>query len=310
MKILVTGGAGFIGSHVADRFIREGHEVHVIDNLTSGMRENVPEDAVFHELDITSADTTRLVENERYEAIAHLAAQIDVRKSVADPAFDAEVNVVGFLRLMEAARRSGLRKVIFSSTGGAIYGEPEWVPQDESHRLAPLSPYGLSKLTAEQFLSFYQRTYQIDTVALRYANVYGPRQQSHGEAGVIAIFAGLLLDQRSPKIYGDGEQTRDYVYVEDVVEANYLALDFNGSGTFNVGTGVETSVNTLFGHLRRQIAPHIDAVYEPPRAGEQLRSVLSFRKAASELGWRPRVSLPVGLKSTVEWFKSRTEHAP
>ncbi|MBT8402045.1 MAG: GDP-mannose 4,6-dehydratase [Rhodothermia bacterium] len=309
MNILVTGGAGFIGSHVADAQLKAGHEVHILDDLSSGKRENISEDAVLHELDIRNAEVEGIWEENRFEVLVHHAAQMDVRRSVADPSFDADVNLRGFLNLMEAGRKHGLRKVVFASTGGAIYGEPDYTPQDEKHPLRPLSPYGITKLATEKYLFFYEQEYGIPYVALRYGNIYGPRQNPHGEAGVIAIFIDRLLTERQPVIYGDGKQTRDYVYVGDVVAANMAALNYDGSGIFNVGTGRETDVNTLFRLLRDEISPDVPEHHEAGRPGEQRRSVLDFSKIESVLGWKPAVSIEAGLSETVSWFREKETSA-
>jgi len=308
MKILVTGGAGFIGSHVADALVGAGHEIHVIDDLSAGKIDNVSGDVTFHQYDIRSPEASRLFDEHRYEALVHLAAQMDVRRSVADPRFDADVNVGGILNLMEAGRKTGLKKVVFSSTGGAIYGEPEYVPQDEGHPVQPISPYGITKLTTEKYLYFYQQAYGIDFVALRYGNVYGPRQNPHGEAGVIAIFIKRLVSGDPVMIYGDGEQTRDYVFVEDVARANMAALDHEGSGTFNIGTAVETTVNELFAVIRDRIAPSTPGSYAPARVGEQMRSVLDYGLAERVLGWSPEVGIHEGLLRTVDWFSAVEEN--
>jgi len=305
MTILVTGGAGFIGSHVADALLTAGHTVHILDDMSGGRRENVPSKAVLHEMDIRSAAVSELWSKHRFEVMFHLAAQMDVRRSVADPSFDADVNVRGFLNLMEAGRANGLRKVVFSSTGGAIYGEPEHVPQDEQHSLNPLSPYGITKLCTEKYLFFYEQTHGIEWVALRYGNVYGPRQNPHGEAGVVAIFAERMLAGQQPVINGDGLQTRDYVYVRDVVDANLKALNHAGSGIFNVGTSVETDVNTLFRVIRDALAPDMPEEHGPGKPGEQKRSVLSYAHSEAVLGWRPTVSVAEGLRETAFWFRDR-----
>ena len=305
MKILVTGGAGFIGSHIVDALLSREHEVHVIDNLSGGFREQVASDAVFHELDIRDASIAKLWEKEQFEVLFHLAAQMDVRKSVADPGYDANVNIGGLLNLMEAGRKNGLKKVVFSSTGGAIYGEPERVPQDESHTLQPLSPYGITKLCSEKYLHFYKVSYGIDYVALRYGNVYGPRQNPHGEAGVVAIFSERMLDGDQPFINGDGLQTRDYVFVSDVVEANMKALHHAGSDIFNVGTGVETNVVQLFETLRDVLAPTMPVAYAPGKPGEQMRSVLDYSKSSNTLGWSPQVEVTQGLTTVAEWFAEK-----
>ena len=279
MRILVSGGAGFIGSHTVDALVADGgHEVSIIDDLSAGKREQVNSRARFHQADIRDAAAVRgVIERERPEVMVHLAAQMDVRRSVADPAFDAQVNLVGFLNLMEAAREHGLRRVIFSSTGGAIYGEQESFPCDENHPLRPVSPYGVAKLATEKYLFFYHAQYGIDYVAMRYANVYGPRQDPHGEAGVVAIFCGRMLEDRPVTIYGDGGQTRDYVFVGDVVRANMAAVASNVSGAFNVGTGVETDVNQLYAALARIAGTDRAPEFGPARPGEQRRSVIRPR---------------------------------
>lgn len=310
MKVLVTGGAGFIGSHVADALVARGLDVHVLDDLSGGRRANVPESAIFHELDIRSDEAADLIRREQFDALLHFAAQMDVRRSVADPRFDADVNVLGFLNLMEAGREAGLKKVVFASTGGAIYGEPDPAvndagPQPEHHPQRPVSPYGITKLVTEKYLHFYETAYGIPYVALRFGNVYGPRQNPHGEAGVVAIFAERLLDGRQPVIYGHGEQTRDYVYVGDVVRAVLAGLDHEGSDVVNVGTGRETSVNELFRALNVITEAAADEVHAEGKPGEQQRSVLDVSHAAASLGWHPEVSLEDGLRKTVEWFEKR-----
>lgn len=302
MKILITGGAGFIGSHVAGTLADAGHEIHIIDDLSAGRLENVREGHTFHQLDIRSAEAARLFEEHRFEALVHLAAQMDVRRSVADPRFDADVNLGGVLNLLEAGRKNGLKRVVFSSTGGAIYGEPDYVPQDEAHPMNPISPYGITKFTTEKYLYFYQKAYGIASVALRYGNVYGPRQNPHGEAGVVAIFIQRLSAGEPVVIFGDGEQTRDYVYVGDVARANLAALNYEDSGVFNIGTGVETTVNYLFEVVRDRIAPSAMATHAPARVGEQMRSVLDYDLARRVLGWKPEVDIREGLLRTVDWF--------
>lgn len=306
MNILVTGGAGFIGSHVTDLLINEGHTVEVLDNLSSGFRENVSPSTKLHIMDVQSSEASALIQEKRYTALVHHAAQMDVRRSVSDPAFDVQVNILGLINLMEAGRKSGLRKVVFASTGGAIYGEPEAGPQSEIHPQQPLSPYGISKLTSEKLLHFYYHEYGIPYVALRYGNVYGPRQNSHGEAGVIAIFSERLLANQPTIIHGDGLQTRDYVYVDDVARANLAALNFNESPTaFNIGTGVETDVVTLHRKLQEALGIHRAARHGPEKPGEQRRSVLDCTKADDGLSWKPEVSLHEGIQRTADWFASQ-----
>ncbi len=308
MKLLVTGGAGFIGSHLVRTFLADGHDVHVVDDLSSGRRENLPDGVPLHVHDIRGSEAADLVRRERFDALVHEAAQMDVRRSVADPVFDATVNVLGFLNLMEAARTSGVQKVLFASTGGAIYGEPAFGgPQTEDDPLRPLSPYGITKLTTEKYLFFYHETYGIPYVALRYANVYGPRQSPHGEAGVVAIFTERLLRGEATTINGEGTQTRDYVFVGDVAAANRAALGYDGSGAFNVGTGVETDVNTLFRHLRRLVGSDAPEQHGEGKPGEQRRSVLDVSRTTAALGWRPTVDIADGLAETVAWFRERFE---
>jgi UDP-glucose 4-epimerase len=304
-RVLVTGGAGFIGSHICDALVSRGYEVHVLDDLSSGSRENLPPRATLHVMDVRSPDVMGLFESCRFDLLVHHAAQMDVRRSVSDPKFDADVNIGGLINLMEAGRKWGLGKVVFASTGGAIYGEPEYVPQDESHTLKPLSPYGIAKLSCEKYLFFYAEQYGIPYVALRYGNVYGPRQNPHGEAGVIAIFSQRLLGGKQAVINGDGLQTRDYVFVGDVVAANLAAMDYGQSGIFNVGTGIETDVNTLYRTLRDLVDPDIKEVHVEGKPGEQRRSVLSYDYSERVLGWSPAVPVKEGLATTFEWFRNR-----
>ena len=305
MKILVTGGAGFIGSHVSDALVAGGHEVHVFDDLSGGFETQIPGDATLHKMDVRQEDVELLWKEEGFEVMFHLAAQMDVRRSVADPRYDADVNVGGLLNLMEAGRKHGLKKVVFSSTGGAIYGEPDTIPQTEEHALQPLSPYGITKLCSEKYLFFYEFTYGIEYVALRYGNVYGPRQNPYGEAGVVAIFCERMLDGRQPVVNGDGKQTRDYVHVKDVVAANLSALGHQGSGVFNVGTSIETDVVTLFEHLRDELAPAMPTEHGPGKPGEQRRSVLSYAYTQEVLGWAPTIDVRTGLQETARWFKAK-----
>ena len=312
-RALVTGGAGFIGSHVSDLYLERGYAVTVLDNLSSGVRTNVPAGAEFVEGDITSPEAARLVREGGFDAISHLAAQIDVRKSVADPAYDAGVNIGGTLNLLEALRQSGRpARFIFSSTGGAIYGDFVTPPNVEDYAKDPESPYGIAKLSAELYMAYYARVHCLDTVALRYANVYGPRQNPHGEAGVVAIFCDRILNGQPLTVFGEGKLTRDYVYVGDVARANLAAaerplpkagrLDTRG---FNIGTGVETTVEQLARILMQAAGNEVPLHPQPSRPGEQQRSAVKIDKAAEVLGWKPEMDVVAGLARTFAFFAAR-----
>ena len=305
MKILVTGGAGFIGSHVVDAYVAAGHEVIVVDDLSTGRRENLNPKARFQRLDITDPALVELIRDVRPAVLNLHAAQMDVRRSVAEPLFDARVNILGTVNLLEAARKANVRRVLFVSSGGAVYGEQEAFPAPESHPTNPVSPYGVSKRAGELYAFFYQAEYQLPFVALRYANVYGPRQDPHGGAGVVAIFTGRMLGAEPVTVNGDGKQTRDYVYVGDVARANLLALESTATGPFNIGTGIETDVSTLARLLLEATGSRSEVRPGPAKQGEQRRSVVDSRRAAEVLGWRPEVSLAEGLGRTVEWFRTR-----
>ena len=305
MKVLVTGGAGFIGSHLVDRLILEGHDSVVVDNLVTGKRRNINRAARFYKMDVQSWRLERVFRNERPNVVMHLAAQMDVRKSVEDPMFDAQVNVLGTLNVLQQAVKHGVRKVIFSSSGGAIYGEQETYPAPETHVLKPLSPYGLSKLCGEQYLSYFQRVSGLQAVSLRYANVYGPRQDPEGEAGVVAIFIQKMLNNEQAVINGNGRQTRDFVFVDDVVEANLAMMGQETQGTYNVGTGVETSINDLFRILVQHTGSTCKEMHGPAKKGEQARSVIDSAKLRHEVSWDPKADLSDGLKKTVEYFRAR-----
>lgn len=302
MNILVTGGAGFIGSHIVDAYIREGHRVVVLDNLSTGKREQVHPDAAFHAIDLMDPEIKDIFQRENIEVINHHAAQISVTQSVADPAFDAEVNIVGSLKLLKLAAAHQIRKFIFASTGGALYGEQDYYPADEKHSTQPMSPYGIAKLTVERYLGYYQENFNIQPAILRYSNVYGPRQDPHGEAGVVAIFCKQLLKGQNPVIFGDGEQTRDFVSVFDVVNANLKALSENCNGTYNVGTGKETSVNTIAASLIEASGKTLSPQLDPPRMGEQRRSSIDYGKFNRDHGWQPVQPLNEGLKNTFDFF--------
>jgi UDP-glucose 4-epimerase len=298
VRAVVTGGAGFIGSHVAEALVERGDEVHVLDNLTSGKRENLPRGARLHEGDVRT-DADAAFEDARPDVCFHLAAQADVRVSVERPDYDADVNVLGTIRVLEAARRHGVQ-VVFASTGGAIYGECDG-PARESAERRPLAPYGTSKLAGEEYLATYNRLYDAKHVSLRYGNVYGPRQDPHGEAGVVAIFMRLLAEGGTARIFGDGKQTRDYVYVGDVVRATLAAVGHDG-GVFNVGTGRETSVVELYERIARVARSDVQPEYAPGRLGELQRVVVDAGLAERELGWRPEHGLDDGLRRTWEWI--------
>lgn len=304
MKVMVTGGAGFIGSHLVDRFIEEGHEVVVVDDLSTGKRKNLNKEANFYKVDILSSRLQRIIQNERPEIISHHAAQMDVRKSVADPAFDAKSNILGLLNLLECAVKNGTRRIVFASSGGAIYGEQVSFPASEDHPTHPLSPYGVSKLSSEHYLYYYHKICGLECANLRYGNVYGPRQDPHGEAGVVAIFAEKLLKGEQPTINGNGMQTRDYVYVKDVVEANMAVINMKANDTFNVGTGIETNVNQLYKYLLEITASDLKEIHGPEKMGEQKRSCLDAKKIKEFAEWEPTVSIKEGLENTVDYFKT------
>jgi UDP-glucose 4-epimerase len=309
MKILVTGGAGFIGSHVVDAYVAAGHEVVIVDDLSTGKRENLNPKAKFHQLDIQDPKVVDLIRDERPAVVNLHAAQMDVRRSVADPVFDARTNIIGLIQCLEGARKANVRRVIFVSSGGAAYGEQEAFPAPETHPTNPVSPYGVSKRAGELYAFFYRAEYQLPFFALRYANVYGPRQDPHGEAGVVAIFAGKMLRGEPITVNGDGKQTRDYVFVGDVVQANLAALEREPCGAVNVGTGIETDVNRLAELILQASGSKSEVKHGPAKQGEQRRSVIDCTKAAEKLGWRPSVPLAEGLRRTVEWFRQRAGKA-
>jgi len=304
MRILVTGGAGFIASHIVDAYVERGHDVTVLDDLSSGLRENVNPRAKLIVADLRDPATADSLRGRGFDLLNHHAAQIDVRVSVADPAADAELNIVAALRLFQTLVDDGVKKIVFASSGGAGYGEPQYAPQDERHPLAPMSPYGCAKLAIDHYLHFYRTVRGIRAVSLRYANVFGPRQRKDGEAGVVAIFAGALLAGQRARINGSGEQTRDYVFIEDVVRANMAVSELDLDGIFNVGTGVETSVNELYALLCDVLGVDAAAEHGPAKAGEQIRSVLDATKLWTLAQLPPRTSLRDGLERTLAWMRS------
>jgi UDP-glucose 4-epimerase len=311
MRVLVTGGAGFIGSTLVDRLLAEGFDVDVVDDLSKGSLANLAEaraqrarKCTFQRLDVRSKGVRELIEHRKPEVIFHLAAQASVTASVADPAFDAEVNVIGSLNVMQGALGAGSRKVVFAGSGGTLYGVPESIPTREGHPQHPISPYGVSKKAAGDYLYYYREVHGLEYTILALANVYGPRQDPHGEAGVVAIFANKVLDAERPPIFGDGEQTRDFVYVDDVADAFVRAADKGGGLTINVATGAETSVQQLYDLIARNVGFEEPARYSPPRAGELRRSALDPGRAAIHLGWKPWTAIEDGVPRTIEWFRA------
>jgi UDP-glucose 4-epimerase len=305
MKILLTGGAGFIGSHITDSAIDAGMEVVILDNLFTGKKENLNPRAKFYLADIRHKDIADIFADEKPDVVCHHAAQVSVRNSVDDPCLDAEINIVGSINVIDNCKKFEVKKIVFASSGGAIYGEQEKFPAPEEHPARPDSPYGAAKLSVEHYLYIYKKVFGLKYIALRYSNVYGPRQDPHGEAGVVAIFTGKMLSGQTPLINGDGGQTRDYVYVKDVVQANIRAFQSDAEGPFNVGTGIETDVNQLYSLIRERTGYRGGNEHGPAKAGEQYRSVLDCARIKEGLGWEPKFSLEDGLRETVEFFRNR-----
>jgi UDP-glucose 4-epimerase len=303
-KVLITGGAGFIGSNIADRLIELGHEVVILDNLATGKKENINSSAKFYKFDIRDRALIDIFNSEKPDVVIHNAAQLSVRISVEDPMYDAEVNVLGGLNVFNCSMQSGVKKVIFASSGGTVYGEQQYFPADENHSTNPISPYGVAKLASENYLYYFHKEYGLDYIALRYANIYGPRQDPLGEAGVVAIFSNKIIKGNSPVINGDGGQTRDYVFVGDAVDANVRAIESSFTGAINIGTSQETNVNELFSMLREFSGKSIEEIHGPAKPGEQYRSVLEYKSANEILGWKPLVPVKDGLKITYDWFKN------
>jgi UDP-glucose 4-epimerase len=304
LKILVTGGAGFIASQIADAFIGEGHEVVILDDLSTGFEKNINPKAKFVKSNICDKSIEKLFETEKFDVVNHHAAQMDVRRSVKDPEFDATTNILGTINLLQYCVKYGVKKFMFASTGGAVYGEQDYFPADEKHNQQPKSPYGISKLAVEKYLYFYNSEHKLNYTILRYANIYGPRQNPFGEAGVVAIFSTKLLKGEQPIINGHGKQTRDYVFVGDVVKANLIGLKDEASDVYNIGTGIETDVNQLFHYINDIAKTNKEEKHGPTAAGEQLRSVITSDKLFNKFGWRPSTKLEDGLKATVEYFKN------
>lgn len=308
-KVLITGGAGFIGSHIADILVENGYDVVVADNLVTGNEKNLNKKAKFCKADITKPELRKVFEKERPDFVIHEAAQINVRKSVDDPMFDANSNVIGTINVLECCRDFGVRKIIYSSSGGACYGEPEYMPCDEKHPIRPICPYGASKYAAEQYFYLYRFLYQLDYIILRYSNVYGPRQDPRGEAGAISIFLDRISKKQTPVINGDGTQTRDFVYVGDVARVNLIALEKNTenmkSRIFNIGFGKETSVNEVYEEIGKAAGSSIEAKHGPAIPGEVYRIYLNAGLAKKELGWEPKIGLSAGIKKTAEWFSEK-----
>jgi len=302
-KCLVTGGAGFIASHLVDKLLEKGCDVAIIDNLSTGKKENLNPKADFYNFDIQDSEISGIFEKVKPEIVFHYAAQIDVRKSVDDPAESAKTNILGSLNILENCKKYGVKKIIFASSGGAIYGEADVVPTPESYSPQPVSPYGIEKFVFEHYLYFYKKEYGLDYLILRFANIYGPRQNSKGEAGVIAIFCDKIMRKEKVVINGDGNQTRDFVFVEDVINANILGIEKNKSGIFNVGTSKETNVNDIFHELNKVFGLKAQEIHGPQKAGEQKRSCLDFVKIKKELGWEPKYDIGSGLFKTQKWFK-------
>lgn len=302
-KSLVTGGAGFVGSHVVDALVKKGHRVVIIDNLSTGKKENIHPRAKFYKLDIRSPKVEGIFKKEKPDYVFHLAAQTDVRKSVADPLYDAEINIMGSLNLIQNSYKYKIKKFIFTSSGGVVYGNTKILPTPETASTNPISPYGVSKLAAEKYLFYAQKEFGLPYVCFRPPNIYGPRQRPDGEAGVVAIFINKILKGGQPIINGDGKNTRDYVYVEDIARANILALSPKARGAYNIGTGKETTVNEIFEKIVGAIGRPVKKIYGPRKPGEQRRSAVSARKIKRELGWEPKVGLDKGIEKTVAWMK-------
>jgi UDP-glucose 4-epimerase len=305
LNLLVTGGAGFIGSNLADALIADGHNVTIIDDLSTGRMDNIPKDADFHQIDISSPVVDKIFKQGKFDQVFHLAAQMDVRKSVQNPIFDADVNILGGINLLQISIKHGIKKFVFSSTGGAIYGEQDYYPANEKHPANPISPYGVSKLALEKYLHYYWAEYKLPYVSLRYANVYGPRQNEKGEAGVVAIFCSRLLSGQEAVVNGDGLQTRDFVYVDDVVKSNLLAMSYDKNGCLNVGTAKEIDINTVYEMIKSATGSSQQRKNGPAKPGEQKRSCITYDLIQKEMGWSPSIALEEGIQKTADYFKTK-----
>ncbi|MGI5940087.1 MAG: NAD-dependent epimerase/dehydratase family protein [Thermoleophilia bacterium] len=303
MNVLVTGGAGFIGSHLCDRLLHDGHQVSVVDSLVTGRRDNLSPDARFHHMDLRDESLADVFAQEQPDAVFHLAAHIDVTRSVRDPAYDAGINILGSIRLLECCRTHGVRRFTYAGTGGALFGEPHYLPVDETHPVEPLSPYGISKHTVEHYLFAYRQNHGLEYTVLRYPNVYGPRQDPHGEAGVVAIFSLQMLTGEQPVIFGDGSKTRDYCYVDDIVEANVIALNSPRNGVYNLGRGIEVSDLEIFEAVRAAVGVEMTPAFAPIRPGEVEHIALDASKAKRELGWTWKVGLSEGVAAAVAHYR-------
>lgn len=307
MKILITGGAGFIGSHIQDGMLENQHEIIIVDDLSTGHRRNLNSDSEFHELDIRDDAMRDVFDSHRPDIVFHLAAQMDVRRSVREPTYDADVNIVGSIRLLELCREFGTERIIYASTGGAIYGEPAYMPADERHPVSPMCQYGISKHTVEHYLELYHKNYDLSYLALRFPNVYGPRQDPHGEAGVVAIFSLLMLRGKQVTIFGDGSKTRDYVYIGDIVKACEIGVKTNTVGVFNLGWGKEVTDYEIYDTVRRHAGSELPPIYAPTRLGEVERICLDASRAKDVLGWEPTVALDDGIKTAVSFYRERMD---
>lgn len=304
MKILITGGAGFIGSHLVDRLIKKGNTVVIIDNLSTGDKRNINKKAIFYKMDICDVNMGKIFKKEKPKIVFHFAAKVDVKKSIDNPMEDAKTNILGSINVLENCAKCNVKKVIFSSTGGGIYGEADSIPTSENYPANPISPYGLSKLTVEHYLNYYNRVFKIPFVSLRLANVYGPRQSPRSESGVMAIFCHNIFCGRDLKINGTGRQTRDFVYVEDAVRSSMLAMQTKKTGVFNIATARETSINAVFNLVKKESGLHCKKIHIKSRKGEQKRSCLSYLKFKKAFNWQPQYSLKQGVKNTIAWYKS------